>query len=350
MIAALALAMIAIVPEASPAGRVAALAQSQGFQGEILVATGGKVVLDHGFGTAVPGTSLRARQPSDFRPGDIWRFASVTKQIVAAITMQEVAAGRIALDAPVTRYLPGFKGPTGSKIAVRQLLRHESGLPNPDADPATFTPSFKGQLDPLTGVCAGPVRDAPGASFDYNNCDYIVAGRLLEAVTHQPLARLVATRIAGPVGARSLAVAGPARQGFVDGKPEPAVSVAAYAGAASLTGTLADLWRFDQALIDGKLLPAAARAQMWDGQPKLGFAALGGWVFSVPLRGCKDAVRIVERRGQIGGVQVRNFILPDRNIVVIAATNRAETDFGEVWMGSGLSYELLSNAACEFDI
>jgi hypothetical protein len=74
--------------------------------------------------------------------------------------------------------------------------------------------------------------------------------------------------------------------------------------------------------------------------------ALGQWVFSVPLKGCAAPVRIVERRGAIGGVEVRNFILPDKDVVAIAFTNRSGFDFGEVWQGKGFSYDLLSSAAC----
>lgn len=90
----------------------------------------------------------------------------------------------------------------------------------------------------------------------------------------------------------------------------------------------------------------AARATMWDGKPELGFMALGQWVYEVPLRGCEQPVKLVERRGAIGGIGVRNFIAPELGLVVIALTNRAELDFGEPWSGSGFGYELMSLAAC----
>jgi D-alanyl-D-alanine carboxypeptidase len=64
------------------------------------------------------------------------------------------------------------------------------------------------------------------------------------------------------------------------------------------------------------------------------------------LKGCPTPVRIIERRGAIGGVQVRNFILPDADVVVIAFTNRDDFDFGEIWQGKGFAFDLLSAAAC----
>jgi D-alanyl-D-alanine carboxypeptidase len=46
-------------------------------------------------------------------------------------------------------------------------------------------------------------------------------------------------------------------------------------------------------------------------------------------------------------VQVRNYIMPERNIVLIAMTNRDDIEFGELWQGQGLGFELLSLAACK---
>jgi hypothetical protein len=85
---------------------------------------------------------------------------------------------------------------------------------------------------------------------------------------------------------------------------------------------------------------------MWRGEPKLGYAALGAWSFPSTLRGCAGPVRLVERRGAIGGVQVRNVIAPEKGRVLIVFTNDEGVDFGEVWQGKGLSHDLLSAALC----
>ena len=335
------IAMIAAFYGPEPAGRVAETADMASFAGIVLLSEGGKVTLEKGFGTKVPQRMVRARTPSDFLPGDSWRWASVTKQITATIAMQDVAAGRLELDAPITRYLPAFKGATGKRITVGMLLGHTSGLPDSNAgDGAAFRPGARVLPD---AACAGAVRDQPGKSFNYDNCDYIIAGRVLEVVNRKPYAQLLTERITKPLGMTSVRIAGP----HVAGMGEAPVNLAAYGAAGAITGTIRDLWRFDQALINGKLLPATARAKMWEGRPQYGYAALGQWAYDVKLRGCDASQRIIERRGAIGGVQVRNYILPERNIVLIAMTNRDKTDFGELWQSAGLGYELLSAAACK---
>ncbi|OQW78199.1 MAG: hypothetical protein BVN32_07050 [Proteobacteria bacterium ST_bin14] len=287
---------------------------------------------------------------------NLWRWASVTKQVIATLVLQQVAAGRIDLDQPVARYLPGFKSANAGSVTVRQLLRHQSGLPNPDdtaatpdSVPAYEAPGYKGSRDPLKGYCAGPVKGAPGGNWDYNNCDYIVAGALLEAVTGKTWQALVQDRIAKPLGLKTVGAfptKKPTVPGMIDGKPETGYDLSAFGASAGLYGSVEDLWKFDRALMTGTLLPDSARAQLWDGQPKLGSIALGQWAFSAPLEGCAKPVRIVERRGAIGGIEVRNFILPDADVVAIVFVSKAGFDFGEVWQARGFSYDLLSAAAC----
>ena len=335
------MALIAVAGLPDAPGRVADVTLEQGFAGMVLLSENGKITLEQGFGTKLAPEAGR----TDFVSKDRWRWASVTKQITATIAMQDVAAGRLDLDAPITRYLPGFTGPTGRNITVGMLLGHTSGLPDSNADGgAAFRPGAR--VLPAA-VCAGAVRDQPGASFFYDNCDYIIAGRVLEAVNARTFAQLLAERITQPLGMTSVGLAGPNVAGLEADKPEAPVNLAAFGAAGAITGTISDLWRFDQALIDGKLLLAAKRAKLWDGRPQYGYAALGQWAISVPLKRCEGPQRIIERRGAIGGVQVRNYILPERNIVLIAMTNRDNIEFGEIWQGMGMGFELLSAAACK---
>ena len=337
----------------------------EGFNGSVLVSKGDRITAEYSRGSRFTQTDYeRERERSGtllpefdaFQRSDVWRWASVTKQIVAVLILQEVARGRVDLDAPITRYLPDFSGATGSRITVRQLLRHQSGLPNPDDTspakngvPSFYMRDWRGSRDALTGYCAGKPTGDPGGPWRYNNCDYIVAGARIEAVLGKPWTQVVNERIARPLKLKSLRTnLSPSRhvQGYVAADREPAIDFSAFGASAGLFGTMRDLWAFDRALMTGRLLPQPQLDELWNGQPQLGFVALGQWVFNAPLKGCAAPTRIVERRGEVGGVEVRNFILPDKDIVVIAFTNRADFTFGEVWQGNGFSYDLLSDAAC----
>jgi D-alanyl-D-alanine carboxypeptidase len=176
---------------------------------------------------------------------------------------------------------------------------------------------------------------------------------VLEQIRGEPWDQAVASAVlrrAGATGVKSAGAGGRALRAVVgygeDGHPEPWLNLATYASAGALAGRAIDLLAFDQALMRGRLLDSASRAAMWRGEPSLGYAALGAWAFPASLPRCGAEVAIVERRGAIGGVQVRNVLAPTLGRAVIVFTNRASVDFGEVWLGRGLLFELLEAAFC----
>ena len=337
------------------ADRISGAIDAGGFRGAVLVARDDDVLFDQVVGFSVED------DPADSATGSTtWPWESVTKQIVATLVMQQVAAGRLALDTPASRWLPDL-GPNGPTL--RQLLQHRSGLRNPDDDlgPDGLARLYTAGGDPIAWCLTE--RKTPGGNWRYNNCDYHVLGKLLERVTGKPLAQLFAERIARPAGMKARFISPTpyggtnvvtidrALKNRFDGFPRVASPkerpvLGRFGAAAGLGGSARDLLAFDRALMTGKLLARPALAEMWNGDPKLGYQALGQWVFTAPLKGCAAPVRIVERRGGIGRFQSRNIILPDQGISVILFTADGDYDFGEIWQGKGLSYDVLSAAAC----
>ncbi len=344
-------------PLASAATRVMAVARARHLAGEIAVADRSGPVIDR-----VTGLADRQTQ-KPHRPGARWLWASVTKQVTAVLVMQQVETGALSLDGTVHRYLPDFRGSSSDGVTIRQLLQHLSGLPNPDDTPpdAGGVPDFYndtgatiGDTARSLGFCAGTPKAAQGAGFAYNNCDYLVLGAILERVTGEPYARLVADRIARPLGLHSLTLAadgavrgGGAAVGYTaEGKPYPTINVATFGAAGALTGTARDLVALDRALMAGALIKPETRELLWQGNPKLGYEALGVWSFPARLAGCAAPVSLIERRGDVGGIQVRNVIAPQSGRSIAVFTNDDTLDFGEVWQGKGLAYDLLSAAFC----
>lgn len=323
-----------------------------GFAGVVLVGDTRGVLYDRTI--SAPGRA--------HTPGETWRWASVTKQLTATLALQAVDAGRLSLDDTLADRLPAFRGSTAGAVTIRMLLQHTSGLPNPDATPTpaegfpafyTRTGADVGGLADALGYCAGRPRAAPGAGFDYNNCDYIVLGAVLERTAGAPFAAILKTRLTGPLGLNSVAMARagvpapPMAAGFLDAaKPEPPFTLATFGPAGAAYGQPMDLLRFDQALLSGKLLSEKARDLAWAGAPKLGYVALGAWGFPARLEGCAGPVKLVERRGEIGGVEVRNLIAPEIGRALVVLSDRSDIEFGEIWQGKGLSWRLASAAFC----
>jgi CubicO group peptidase (beta-lactamase class C family) len=345
-------------PPVQTLAQAAEQAAAAGFSGVIAAAgPDGRFSYERAFGFADRERRLPHRV---HRP---WPWASVTKQVTAALVMREVDRGTLALDQPVTALLPDFSGTTAQRITVRHLLQHLSGLPNPSSGPANASgmplfylqsvavPSYRASV---RSACAAAPAGEPGSAFSYNNCDYYLLGEILERVTGRAFVDLVrGTGNRGP-GLRALALA-PDRRAFglgpiigygEGGKRAPFVNFRTYGSAGGLVGTARDLLAFDHALMSGSLVSPSSRAEMWKGEPRFGFAALGAWSFTVPLKGCAAPVALVERRGAVSGIQVRNLLAPELGRALVAFTNDAQTQFGEIWQGRGLSFELASAAFC----
>ena len=275
------------------------------------------------------------------------------------MTLQAVAESHLALDDTVQEHLPTFSGPTAAKVTVRQLLQHTTGLPNPDDTPEVGSvPNFYlregADLQPAAlAYCAAAPKRAPGERFEYNNCDTLVLIAILAAVEKQTPAELLKRRVAQPLGLKTLRLnegSGPEESQAVAydaaGRPVPQPQVANFGLSGAMEGSARDLLAFDRALLSDRMLPRALRDVMWTGEPKLGYVALGAWAFEARLAGCKAPVKLVERRGDVGGVQVRNLIAPQSGSSLVVFTNLGELDFGEVWQGRGRSYDLAAAAFC----
>ena len=285
----------------------------------------------------------------DFAGGEAWPWASVTKQVMAVATLQQVEAGNLTLDTPIDSLLPPF---AWSEATVGDLLRHQSGFRNPEDEPRgpSGFPDFYGPEGQTTGgLCqleGGPVERG---SYTYNNCDYIVLGAFLQRASGELLDTLIARNISDPAGwtGTSLLSADQPRA-FASSEPLYPRVLPRFGASGAMVGPLEDMVRFDRALLDGRLLSPASSDILWRADGALGFMALGQWVFDAPLAGCDGPVTIVERRGAIGKYQVRNIILPASGTIVAMATDRGEGDydFGEIWTGSGLTHDMLSAVAC----
>ncbi|MGW4274388.1 serine hydrolase domain-containing protein [Streptomyces seoulensis] len=218
-----------------------------------------------------------------------FRIGSMTKPFVATVVLQLVGERRVDLDAPVERYLPGVvrgHGNDGRVITVRMLLQHTGGLPDylDYLDPRDIL------KDPLAhhdtrdlvdlALAHPPTFEKPGAQpgseWNYSNTDYLLAGMLIEKVTGHPYGEEIRRRVIEPLGLHDTSVPGdatsipgPHPRGYVrPGADAPLMDVTAFnpsvAGASGeMISSGADLNRFLDALVRGKLLhPAQLKAMM----------------------------------------------------------------------------------------
>jgi D-alanyl-D-alanine carboxypeptidase len=213
------------------------------------------------------------------RPVDRFRIGSITKTFVAALVLELAEDGRLELDDPVERWLPGLL-PDGRTITVRDLLSHRAGLFDyTEVDRVLRDPERRWTPRELLSLAiARPVgRSRPGRAFTYSSTHYIVLGLIAEEAGGAPLGRQLRSRLFRPLGLhRTSFVLGkvrgrhihghrpPSHQGVVTGPPadvsgEPAWWTWAAGG---IVSTAADLQRFFAALLRGRVLGPALLREM----------------------------------------------------------------------------------------
>jgi D-alanyl-D-alanine carboxypeptidase len=218
----------------------------------------------------MPGALVRVRHGDrtlDLARGDAttdvrFRVGSVTKTFVAVLALELADRGVLALDDPVSGYLPKLLR-DGDQVTIRALLDHTAGLFDYTADPALL----RGTLPPRTLVAIADRRER-STGHAYSSTNYLVLGLVLEKVTGTSLAELLRRDVFVPYGLRETTfepgiVPGPhlhghsvaARDGVATGTPrDTSARTAASAWAAgAVVSTVADLDRFFTRLTESRL-------------------------------------------------------------------------------------------------
>src|SRR4029079_864201 len=183
----------------------------QEFAGIVTVIGRGDGIISH---EVIGFRDLAHREPM---PKDaLFRIASMTKPITAIGIMILVAEGKLAVDDPVERHLPEFRGQRlvaertdetlvlrkpKPPITIRDLLTHTSGLPDrTQLQAEIFLRRNRSLAEAVMAYSQMPLEFEPGTSWAYCNMGIDVLGRLIEVASGQSYEAFLQKRIFGPLG------------------------------------------------------------------------------------------------------------------------------------------------------
>jgi D-alanyl-D-alanine carboxypeptidase len=250
----------------------AAVAHKQVAGVAIGVARNGKVIYSHGFGSS----SLELGTP--ITAGTIFRIGSLTKQFTAAAVVQLAERGLIRYEDPLSKFFPDF--PDGSKVTVRELLNHTSGIHNfvENKGFGERETRFFHTTDQMVQFIESQVTlfdFTPGTAWSYSNSGYYLLGAIVEKVSGETLRHYLRAHIFTPVGMANTEVDDETEvvrnraAGYdLDGSTPSGFRNASYVsltvpgGAGSLRSTVGDLLRWDHALFGGQAVSAADVKEM----------------------------------------------------------------------------------------
>jgi len=289
----------------------------------IVVVKDGGIVLAKAYG--------KARLPDvDASPSMRYKIASNSKQLTAAAILLLAERHEISLDDKVARFLPNLTG--ADRVTIRNLLTHTSGYQDYYAEDYVL-PEMRKDTTPqhiLDVWGKKPLDFPPGTRWQYSNTNYVIAGRIVERVSHMPLMAFLHQEIFDKLGMRSPVDIGGGwstrdATGYATYGLGPAREVAPEGknwlwAAGELGMTASDLARWDISLMKGEILSPASTKTLTT-QMTLTDGTATNYALGLGVRQLDNGHRRWAHTGGASGFHSMNVLYPDDHAAITVLTN-----------------------------
>jgi CubicO group peptidase (beta-lactamase class C family) len=295
----------------------------------VAVVQHGKLVYTHAYGSARLATDSAPAIPAT--PEMRYSIGSISKQFTATAILLLQEQKKLSLDDPVGKYVPGLT--RGNEVTIRQILSHTSGYQDYWPEDYVMTP----MLQPTTAQqvldtwAKKPLDFDPGAQWQYSNTNYVIAGRIVEIVSGQPIFDFLTQHIFRPLGMTSVwnsdanQLAPPDatayyRHALGPLRPAPKEGAGWMFAAGELAMTAHDLALWDESLLAQSILSSESYKTMFT-EMKLKNGGATHYGLGVDVRD-RDGHRSIEHSGEVSGFVSDNEVLVDDGAAVAVLTNQ----------------------------
>lgn len=326
---------IAYSQDESLASKIDQFATENDFNGTVLIKNQNDIIYHKSFGLANRESIIRNTNHTQYA------IASITKLFTSVIILQLLEEGKIDLSHMIKEYLPDYKGKGGNKVTIHHLLTHTSGIQNCETIdkgrsndlPGIYTEDL-GLDEIIEKYCSGPVTRPVGKSFEYNNGDYIILGKIIETISGISFSKFLSQRILMPLkmDRTGLIINSGDMQQLAQGykwnqevnayERDPQRYYENYFTSGAMYSTANDLIKFTDALFNGSLLSKSSLELLLRTYPETKSYGYGLWV-RYP-RYNKTVPKVAQRFGRIWGINtlLSHFIDQDITVIVLANTNK----------------------------
>jgi CubicO group peptidase (beta-lactamase class C family) len=224
----------------------------------VLVSKNGEILFKKGYGLADIGYKIPAGTTTKFRIG------SITKQFIATAILKLQEDGKISVNDTLSKFIPDF--PRGNEVTIHHLLTHTSGIHS-----FTNRPDFMESA--ASSITSQKMIDLiktdtfdfnPGDDFEYNNSGFFILGYIIEKITGKPYGEYLKETLFDPLGMKNTGVHASTlileneATGYAinNSRFEKALDwdMSRAGGAGSLYSTVEDLYLWNEAVFNGKVL------------------------------------------------------------------------------------------------
>jgi D-alanyl-D-alanine carboxypeptidase len=302
----------------------AALGQTGVPSASVAIVENGEIVYTHGYGQA------RLEPAEAATPAMRYSIGSISKQFTAAAILLLEQQGKLSIDDPVGKYLPDLT--RANEVTIRMLLSHTSGYQDYWPEDYLMPP----MLQPTT---AQHILDTwgkktldfdPGTKWQYSNTNYVIAGRIVEMVSGEPLMQFLQENVFKPLDMKEVwnsdaqkldkpDAEGYTRYALGPLRPSPKEGRGWMFAAGELAMPAYDLAQWDISMMNRSLLTAHSYDEMLD-SVKLkdgsdSHYALG--VFIDDMQGHP----YYEHSGEVMGFVSENMVFPRERLAIAVLTN-----------------------------
>ncbi len=305
---------------------IAAYQKAGSFNGSVLVAQKGVIILQKGVGYK----NKAAKTEND--ANTIFQIGSITKQFTSAIILQLQEKNKLSVQDKLSKYIPAY--PHGDSISIFNLLTHTSGVYNYTENGTfmsqhTTTPIARDSL--LALFSNHPLGFPPGEKFSYSNSGYILLGMIIEKVTGKSYFRVVREQIFQPLqmqhsgfdfaGLKSADKATGYSSKEMD-RPAAIVDSSVSFAAGALYTTAGDLYKWDRALYGSRVVSQASLEMAFTPfKSKYGY----GWATDSAY-----GEKVVEHGGSITGFTSNIMRIPASETCIILLDNHQSSVLGQI--------------------
>jgi CubicO group peptidase (beta-lactamase class C family) len=228
----------------------------------VLVAQNGKILFEKGYGLANIGDRVPVTPQTKFRIG------SMTKQFTAAAILKLQEQGKLNLDDKLSKFIPDY--PRGDEVTIHHLLTHTSGIHN-----CTSKPDFLQKVgvhhtpeDWIKSFENDPYDFDPGQKWNYSNSGYVLLAFIFEKVSGEKYEDYMRETFFEPLGMTNTGVCNSSDildheacgYTYQAGQVKKALywDMSNGYGGGNLYSTVGDLYRWNEALFNGKALNQAS--------------------------------------------------------------------------------------------
>ena len=290
----------------------------------VAVVKGGKLAYTHAYGLAHIDPDVTAK------PEMRYSIGSVSKQFTAAAVLILEEQGKLKLDDPVGKYVPGLT--RGDEITIRQILSHTSGYQDYWPEDYLMTPMMQPETAQqiIDTWAKKPLDFDPGTKWQYSNTNFIIAGLIVEKVSGQKLMDFLGEHIFRPLKMTSVWDSNEVKLTSPDATPYVRNALAPLRlapkegrgwmfAAGELAMTAHDLALWDESLIAKSVLkPESYKEMFTEVKLKNGDGTEYGLGVEVTKR---DGHRSIEHSGEVTGFVSDNIVLVDDGVAVAVLTN-----------------------------